>query len=764
MIKSIEITNLGSFVRFTNNEATFEQGGAIIHGMNGSGKSQLCSLLQLVGRLSRVPERDQNRFRRAQQEIVQFVTKRKSKDNDESTVTVHLDACSIEIDTANGAIATDGPLPSIFVFNDDYVASNIGETVDLPERQIRIGETNKLRDDLQSGLRKIRGAISAVEDSIDRKIDQARQASGYATQSRTLTTISKDNYLRAENPSSSYPNARDQLENLFSPPSQITSHIGQTFPELTIPPEERQRIGQIFSTAYVEPQLQQSVYQRYLQPNKRFYEDGAILLRELKTTCPFCLSPKEPRDVILGELVAYIESEYNDAQNSLTKLSSRLAEYRETFSQFISRSNKGNPAIRSALATLNLKADLPDIDLDDALFDVQSSLIPSKLSGMANTGLLEEVSFGDALIAGLTKIRGLYNEKLRIIAVANDEVERLTSRKRSLGEEIIKNGMHELWNDSALRDRLLSLTLEQRQVEQQLSELPQSGSGHRTVGLFNQIIKQLGVRKYKLTDQSRLVLKLHREHDISNEGFRISTGERKCIAFSYFLAEVLFSVNSCSDLGGVSVFLDDPIDSSDHEKFYSFVSVIENLESLLQSVYHNPSICFGQFLIFTHNALLYERLVNTRKFGCYLILNEDNRSIIRKPKKRISLVTFSSYLKRITKCIRHMDSVPGNEIGNYIRRILEIVASIENVDNNQIEGLNAFSRLNAITNHLSHESLERLLDPLPESHEYIEACIELVELIRTRIPLLYVTIRERYLDKKEIDEHRAEYRQRFQGA
>jgi ATP-dependent helicase/DNAse subunit B len=106
---------------------------------------------------------------------------------------------------------------------------------------------------------------------------------------------------------------------------------------------------------------------------------------------------------------------------------------------------------------------------------------------------------------------------------------------------------------------------------------------------------------------------------------------------------------------------------------------------------------------------------------------ENNRTIIFKPTKKISLATFSSYIRKITNYIKKLECSNTKDIGNYIRRVLEIICSVENIDNNAITNLNASSKLNALANHLSHESIERILDPLPKSHEYIAACIELIE-------------------------------------
>lgn len=764
MIKSIEIKNVGSFVEFTNNETPFVKGMAVVHGMNGSGKSQLCSLLQLIGNLARIPKQDQNRRRRASENIVTFVSKRRSKDTNANIVSIQIDSCLIRIETKTGSISIDGTLPPIHVFNDDYVTLNVGDTVELPDKPIRIGERNKLRDDLQSTVKKTRAAIEKVEDAIEQKVEQIRQQSGYAGQIRTTNNITKENYLKSANPCNSYTKARAQLENLSTPPDAITSHIGQVFPEFNLAHEEKRKVDQILATVYVEPQLHQAVYQRHLQARKLFYETGVQLFREIKDVCPFCLTPKKSDDAIISELIAYIESEYNDAQNFLSEVASRIEEYKKRLHDFIVNSNKNNAAIRSTIKIMGSEITLDDIHFEEQTINSQLSIIRSKLNDMTNTKLAKGSSIGNSLSNSVAKLKNLYEKKIEIIAAINSEIDKLTSRKRELGDEIIKNCMHEFWKDGALRDRLNTLRTELQKTEEQLSELPDVISGDKTIGFFNQIIRYLGIHKYELTDDSKLVLKLDHDYDISNEGFRISTGEKKFIAFSYFLAEVIASVANSVELSKLSILLDDPIDSSDYQKFYSFVSIIEKIEPILRSIYRNEDISFGQFYIFTHNALLYERLTNTSKFKWYIISNEENRSVIRMPKKKISLITFSSYVKKITNCIKRMSTARGNEIGNYIRRILEIIGSIENIDNNQIEQLNSFSKLNAISNHLSHESIERLLDPLPESHEYIDACIELVELIKDRVPQLYQTIMERYLDSKEISEYRSEYEVKFKNA
>jgi hypothetical protein len=372
-----------------------------------------------------------------------------------------------------------------------------------------------------------------------------------------------------------------------------------------------------------------------------------------------------------------------------------------------------------------------------------------------------DTSVFDLYDSFINDLSTVYEHHINYIKQINAEIEAIASRKRKLGEKIIKHHMYLLWNTSSLRERFYVLDAELVSLKEKLQTVSQASSSNRTIDFFNQILRILGIHKYELNEKSNIILKIKNAYDISKEGFRISTGERKFIALGYFLAEVLASVSTSAELQDVIVVIDDPVDSSDYQKFYSFVALIENLQKILRNIYGNSELNLGQFLIFTHNALLFERLANNRDGRDIFILSlEDHKTIINKPKSRISLITFSSYIKKITDHIKEMNGSNNPEIGNYIRRVLEIISSFENIDTNKILNLNESSKLNTLANHLSHESIERMLDPLPESYEYIEACIELIEEIEKRVPNLYKTIKENYLEE-EIVEYRKKYVELF---
>lgn len=757
MLRSIKIKNVGCFVDFTNEQARFSKGASVVHGMNGSGKSQLCCLLQLLGRLSSVPDSDSEEYQKALTGLVDFVAKRKSKESEDKRAVLEVDSCRITVDTDKRAIKDrQGEIPDIHVFNDKYIKKNVGEFVTLPEKGISIGERNKRRDKLQKKLGKIEKDMSAVNEEIDKKVDSIRRDTGYSGQKRTKKIICRENYLKEENPYDSYPDAESKRKKLEEPPDKITSHISKTFPELEISEEKKEKIQDILSKAYIEPTVHRQVYENYLETNKRFYETGVRIFKELEgDVCPFCLTQKRSDDETITELLDYVESEYNEARNEVEEILSILEEYKGKVVDFVDKSNRNNPSIRKTINIVNADVDLPDIDVELKSFNSVLSVLKAKKKQMNRVDLHDGEDLFDKIDRELASVKKQYEQKLEVIKHVNAKTDNIISQKRNLGKQAIKNYMYEFWKQDSLRERLKELESEKEEIEEQLSQVGDQIAGDKTVDFFNSIIKCLGIHKYELSEDSKLILKLHAQHDISKEGFRISTGEKKFIAFSYFLAEVLSSVESGEELKNLSVIIDDPIDSSDHERFYSFVSVIESLDDILESIYEND-LSIGQIIIFTHNALLYERFANSRKFSLYSISNQRNNSVMRKADGE-KLMTLSKYLEVITGQIKKKERDRPEDIGNYIRRVLEIIASIENVGSNKIQDINEYPKLNPLANHLSHESVERMLDPLPKSHEYVEACIELIELIKNRIPLLYETIREDYLESRDIAEYRADY-------
>lgn len=288
MIKKICINNLGSLRDFSNDESPFPSGNIIIHGMNGSGKSQLSSFLQKVSRLRNASQLGQSHIESAKSDIAEYLIKRKSREaSKDENIEAKIDDFNFKIDVSRLSVTCNGNFPRIFVFNEEYVLENVGDTVSLPDKTIRIGERNQERDELQKEIKNSEGALKKVQKSIDELVQTARNASGFANQTRTSKIISTENYLSDQNPGEENKEARSQLENLSNPPDSINFHFSIQKPKYIFSEEDKNEIELIFSNTYFEPKLTKEFYSIFLKTNKKFFEDGLTLFKKEKNSVHF---------------------------------------------------------------------------------------------------------------------------------------------------------------------------------------------------------------------------------------------------------------------------------------------------------------------------------------------------------------------------------------------------------------------------------------------------------------------------------------------
>jgi len=759
MIREVNINNYGSLINFYNSQCKFSDDNAVIHGMNGSGKSQVCSIFSQIKKLKNTKSLEPNRQKEEEIKITKYIGARLSKESLSTVIDIKIDDYSLSIDTVKNKITENGTAPDVFVFNDDYVNENIGELLHIQDQEIRIGQKNVLRDNLLKEKQEKEKKLIIINDNIEKIVNDARTELGtaYSKQIRTKEIISRTNYLSKTNSVESHPDAKEQLNKLLNPPEPITIHHKYSFPLLEIDEVTKNIIVEILSKVYIEPKITQEFYKSFLSLKKNFYEEGASLYKEAINICPFCLSPKLEDDPVISELINYLYSDYNEAVNNIQRRINLFCQKKNELETFITNWNTQIPMINEKLKTLSINMDIQELSIKENIIDQYIHSLTVKSENMNK--IYEINKFFESYDNFVNEIKNAYLKHEEVIVKINNEIEKISSLKRNIGDKIIENQMYLLWQKNDLRDRHEKITSEIEVLKAEIDKASMLVSNNNIPNFFNQIIKMLGITKYELSPELVLLLKLDKEFEINNEGYRISNGERKFIALGYFFAEVLASAGSNVDLLQKTVIIDDPVDSSDYEKFYSFISVIENFNNILAKIFDNKEIKFGQIFIFTHNALLFERF--SKKLNHYLLSIENYRTAIIKAKNRTSLTTFSSYVKKITDYIKKMEVRNAKNIGNYIRRLLEIICSVENIDNNTITIVNASSKLNALINHLSHESIERILDPLPASFEYIEACIEVIEEIEKRMPVLYDSIKERYLDGNDISHFRVEYMKKY---
>jgi hypothetical protein len=382
MIQKIEVNNYGSFIGFSNDTDKFPNQNVIIHGLNGTGKSQLCSILGQIASLRKSKQLSQQSKAEEEKKIAKKIASRLSKEAATSFIDIGIDGYNLQIDVLTNRIIERGNLPDIYVFNDEYVYENIGDLLNIHNQEIRIGQKNVQRDSAITEKQEKEKAIKKVLEEIDKIVQEAKVESTYEGQSRTDKIINRENYLASINPEKADSDAKAQLDRLSSPPDPIISHQRYSFPNTQIDEKSKTDMSVIIGKAYIEPKLTQEIYKAHLVLNKKYYEDGIRLFTEIKTVCPFCLSPKNSDDPCIQELIQYLQSDYNNSINIINGHIGFLEQKKEELLGFCKNWNTIVPQISEKIKTLGLDNEVKELVLDEGPINNIITLLKWKKENM----------------------------------------------------------------------------------------------------------------------------------------------------------------------------------------------------------------------------------------------------------------------------------------------------------------------------------------------------------------------------------------------
>ncbi len=266
------------------------------------------------------------------------------------------------------------------------------------------------------------------------------------------------------------------------------------------------------------------------------------------------------------------------------------------------------------------------------------------------------------------------------------------------------------------------------------------------------LIDFLGLSEYRIANDKKLLLKLNKDYDISEEGGRISSSQKKLLSMCYFIAEIISEIKTPSELKKYILIFDDPVDSADFIYFHSITAFIENMELVLKKILNTKILKFGQIMVMTHNSLLHDRLSKSFQFR-RSITRIENISIFSPSEK-----TMNNYKIYLQYSIRYYKNPKKNRkdmifIGTLIRRVLEILSNFNNLDKNDF---NQYildigkPKLALLANHLSHESFTKVLNPFNSEIELRDACEELLDVIKQSHPIQFEYIQNEMLKDIEV--------------
>ena len=104
--------------------------------------------------------------------------------------------------------------------------------------------------------------------------------------------------------------------------------------------------------------------------------------------------------------------------------------------------------------------------------------------------------------------------------------------------------MKKIWIEQT--DKRIELNKLQKRLSilnARIEKLEQSNDSQDTVqAVFNGLLDYIGLGEYFLDENKRLNIRLSKNYDISNEGRRISSAQRKILSLCYFFADIVSEV------------------------------------------------------------------------------------------------------------------------------------------------------------------------------------------------------------------------------
>lgn len=752
-IKRISIKNLSSLINFEN-DADFLKTN-LIFGTNGSGKSTLVGLLQHID--SFIYKRDP----KSEENLKTFIQSRISKEASSQVMTASVtlsssSMLSFTFDPRNGSLVVSGSswMP-VKVFDDKYTARTIGDTinVDFRETGIIIGEVNR---ELDEARRQLESLSKQLEEKL-READAVVYKTIRSFRDQTESTINVDSII-----------SRDTLlAATCTLPHDSTlltqrKQLGYSKPDRSISELDFDQVRFRFSAKSIADKCTEVVLPpeisveaaKYLKNYTEFYRQGVSIYNEgLSAECPFCRREWPESEEVINRYRDFLQSTYSEKRKGIKDAITELDNYRNQIT--------GQIGIVEAAHTKALaEATKYGVDLsgwkiltyNESVHDELIALLDEKYNHMERS-----ISIYDQLVAlENLHIANIENNN-RLIMQIISKIDSISQLRMTLNRKLANHFAWEMWSDN---QRLRAAIIKTRQlIEENLAEierLENESPPHDVIRkVFNDLLNIIGLGEYTIDANKRLNIVVDKNYDISNEGSRISSAQKKILSLCYFFAEIVSEIDNPRDLKNYVLVFDDPVDSADYVYFHSIATIIEKAEKIL-SVILQHEVKFGQFFVFTHNSLLYDRLSTKWKSLSRTIRKENGVTVLEPALKTIN--NYAEYISAICRYYKNPNSRKNQKIfiGNVIRRVLEILSSFESLGSNDfqsfLDGMGK-PKLALLANHLSHESFSRVLNPLSEVDELRNACKEVLEIIREHHPTQFATIKETYqIDINEVND------------
>jgi wobble nucleotide-excising tRNase len=694
MIRKIElIENIGCFDNFSWNNIPEFNNYNFIFGFNGSGKTSLSNVFNLITSKSNYSEEKKNELYRDLK---------------------NSDSGRIKINVGNNQKLTYPPTENqnnrtIYVFNSNFISDHVYDGTKGNLKKFNVSST-ELND---PEIKKITTEIEAKEESIkelNKKISKIEEQ--YAIIKRDYNSefrkhfankqlsIEKSIPLKESIPIETIEQIQDKITlklkelNLAKNQTKLEEDIQAItkiiFSEIKIPQTD---IGEVLqqsvsiiatdSLAKKITEFQDIVEEDDIRKVEPWYKFGNELFKKINSNqnkkCPLCNShiddifpdllksfsayfDKEYEQFIgnIDEQIAIVELQINTINEAKTNYDKLLKLYIK-YSDFVNYSPSEFSTKEIDILLTNLKDELVnkknnsnkqktyDFTELDSLLKLHNQVM-SELSTYVESmqeNLISKIKSPSSIE---TSIRELYKSIVyKSLDTKQNGIDKYHNNCNVKKETEKKIGI--LQEEKV--QRLKELKLEAKKVGEYLLRL---GINHFTIDLNEDSVEDNILIKYKTQTQIKSRLKN-----------TLSEGEKTALAFSYFLSKVTSETKNPSQ---TIVVIDDPISSLDDNRIYNTASII-----------HNVFRDYKQLFILSHNFFFLKYIfpLFSKEKNCYIMSSTGKIDTL--PKSLQNFQTPYYYMIESIDCFltdidKNYDEAR-KYLPNYIRRILETFFSFK---------------------------------------------------------------------------------------
>lgn len=611
------------------------------------------------------------------------------------------------------------------------------------EKQLMISNEN-----LKSKEKMIEKAIEKATSEARTKFDRYINIGIKVNNFDNTTLVSKEEYNKVDKKIEEYKKTYDELKDSqdFTPIPTIRTDLFKITDKTLV----------VNVLNYCEDKIKVSYMDEMLKLTPEIREWKLQGLEYVvDNNCPFC-GVNVQNNELVKKYIAYKNSMLKQKEQELkgylrqfTTVKNELIKIRNSEAEIKHYSN----LVMDALKPYQDKPLLVE-DVNKAI-DVIIGIIETKLMTMSEAASEEKVK-------EYLRLESDINLELGKIALLNDMIKlinlKMNSAKASLTELRKKIAVlyeikirYDLNNDfkeyNGFQERYSEL---QRNYDIKkdvyLSKLEES---KETIKIMKRLMKFMCLGKYSVDANFNLKYK---DNDITNSVFILSDGEVSALAFSYFVASLMTELTN-EEKKNLIIFIDDPVNSIDYSRIYSFAALIRDLQNM---VIENSNISEQpQLFISTHNSVLYNILVqsNWAKKNTKIFLAFTNRGLGQiQETKNIKDTIFVSQLSSIIECAAKSECDITNEqdmyLFNFIRCVIENLSYFVNPQYAVSGDSDSFIKyfdidddeariLEFAINHNSHNEPAYQIEDRITTKQLFDACKIIDRIIDTKYPELH---------------------------